>query len=512
MSDMIVYSRHCQNTWYWGDNQVQNNMEFRSKLEYDGFEVYSNSLTTQNKSRFILAKREHEKYMIIEGEMKKFFSGEELNGYYICPLSVENSLALRKIIRHLNPSPIKTKGISFGMGDRLGYATSGHLELIDSNFVQPVPAQQSIRELELTGRTFREVLASAVWGAFQVGYKGSFAADGDHLKKAREVKDALDAGYSMITLDCSEKICNSIYSMSIEQQRELYQNLPDERRAQLELRYLNKQTPVGVFGEKDFLESILIYQEAISFIDEIFWTFLFDKEDVSFEISIDETANPTTPLGHYFVASELVKYNGIRVASIAPRFVGKFQKGVDYVGDISEFIVQLKLHQKVAKEWGYKISFHSASDKFSIFPYLSELTEGSFHIKTSGTSWLECIHLIAIKDPDLLREIYDFCIDHLEEARLHYDVDVTKESCPNIYEIASNDFSEILNNPSVRQLFHINYGNILKESESKSTNLREKIFELLDLYEEEYTNLIETHFYNHFKSIGIPIKQRNTPK
>ena len=87
-------------------------------------------------------------------------------------------------------------------------------------------AQQSMRELSLTGRNYKDVLDAASWAVFQEGYTSGFGADGDHLKKTEEVKMAIDCGYSMITLDCSEHINNSVPGLSREEVDRMYASIP----------------------------------------------------------------------------------------------------------------------------------------------------------------------------------------------------------------------------------------------------------------------------------------------
>src|SRR5699024_7212699 len=127
----------------------------------------------------------------------------------------------------------------------------------------------------------------------------------------------------------------------------------------------------------------------------------------NFEISIDETETVTSPQAHFFVANEL-KSNKVNVFSMAPRFCGEFQKGIDYVGDLHQFENELMEHANIASFFGYKLSIHSGSDKFSVFPIIARHTEGVLHVKTAGTNWLEAIRVIAQQNPDLYRRLHRF--------------------------------------------------------------------------------------------------------
>ena len=118
----------------------------------------------------------------------------------------------------MSPVVHKGKKVTIGLGDRLGLASPGHIRTVTDLDVFPVLAQQSIRELNLTGRTYDDVISAAAWAVFQQGYKKGYGADGDHLKTAEEVKMALDIGMTMITLDCSDHID---YDAANEDAREL---------------------------------------------------------------------------------------------------------------------------------------------------------------------------------------------------------------------------------------------------------------------------------------------------
>ena len=142
---------------------------------------------------------------------------------------------------------------------------------------------------------------------------------------------------------------------------------------------------------------------------------------VDFEISIDETATPTSPEAHYLVANEL-RDRGVTIFSMAPRFCGEFQKGIDYIGDIAQFERELASHAAIAVHFEYKLSIHSGSDKFSVFPLIGQYTNGLFHIKTAGTNWLEAVRVVAKVNPSLYRRMHQYALDHFSEATAYYHV------------------------------------------------------------------------------------------
>ena len=129
-------------------------------------------------------------------------------------------------------------------------------------------------------------------------------------------------------------------------------------------------------------------------------------------MSVDETESPTTAAQHYFIASELSR-RGVKLDSLAPRFCGQFQKGVDYIGDIHELEENFRVHAGIARHFGYKLSLHSGSDKFSVFSSFASCCDGHFHVKTAGTSWLEAMAVVAETEPQLYRRIHAFALGAL---------------------------------------------------------------------------------------------------
>ena len=153
----------------------------------------------------------------------------------------------------------------------------------------------------------------------------------------------------------------------------------------------------------------LLYQHLVQVSDNRSW---------EVEVSVDETETPTTPAEHVFWARELTRL-GVHWVSLAPRFVGTFEKGVDYIGDLTAFAQDVALHAAIARAYGpYKLSLHSGSDKFSIYDICVEATRGLVHLKTAGTSYLEALRTIGELDPPLLREIYAFACQHYEADRV----------------------------------------------------------------------------------------------
>lgn len=447
------------------------------------------------------------------GPLYQELEGSEAEGapvaVKVCPLSVANSKVIRRYFPFTNPVSLAKAKTTIGLGDRLGLASGGHLRLLRQYpAVRPVLAQQSMRELNLTGRTYEEVLADAVWAVFQEDYQLGFGADGDHLKKPAEVQTALAAGYTMITLDCSEHIRNLRPDQTAEIER-LYAALPPAERSRLEEAFLGQtfKLKTGLafrFTPESLRYNAAVYQEAINFAVGIYHELLKPlTEPVDFELSIDETETPTAPLSHFFVAAQLGAA-GVKVNSLAPRFCGEFQKGVDYRGDLAQFTGEYQEHTKIAEHFGYKLSIHSGSDKFAVFPVIGRESKGHVHVKTAGTNWLEAVKVIISADPALYREIHRFALEHLEEAKRYYHVSADPERIPALSALRDGELPALMAMDDARQLIHITYGLILTAKAADGRYLfRDRIYTCLLENEELYYRFLADHIGKHLEKLGL---------
>jgi hypothetical protein len=215
------------------------------------------------------------------------------------------------------------------------------------------------------------------------------------------------------------------------------------------------------------------------------WRHIRDRRDGPFvtEVSMDETDLPQTP-PQLLVILAMLADEGIPVDTIAPKFTGRFNKGVDYVGDLPqferEFAADVAVLAYAAARYGLpsgiKLSVHSGSDKFSLYPVIRRTlaaTGAGVHLKTAGTTWLEELIGLAEAGGDglaLAREIYATAVDHVDELCGPYAtvIDIDRARLPAAAELASwpgprlaatirhvptnPDF-----NPHVRQLLHVSF-------------------------------------------------------
>ncbi len=473
---------------------------------------------------FILKKIRRGREILIfsnSGEPGAGFEGEtsDLGGVMLktCPVSHENMDELRRVFPFTRPVPLGLK-TSFGMGDRLGIATPGHIHAARGYNFAPILPQQSIREMTRTGRSPFEVMDDACLGVFQEGYRFPFGADADHLKTEEDVRSTAAAGFTFYTIDPSDHLNFDADSMGEEEISAAFDALFEDEKSKEALlgRYSDKfelkdaetgAAAVFVFTAQDTKRIAVKYLSAVRHTIKMYRVLMeiFGEADrFDFEMSVDETPTPTTPAEHLFVAVEL-RRAGVNPQSLAPRYVGQFQKGIDFIGDTAQFAASLERHSIIARNFGgYKLSIHSGSDKFSIFPIVGRITRGRFHEKTAGTSYLEAMRVVARRAPALYREIHKYALDRFEEDRASYHVTTNLKNIPRIDSVADDHLEMLFDSIDSRQLIHITYGSVLtQKDESGALVFYDRVMDVLDEFEEDHYAGLEKHFLKHITSLGI---------
>lgn len=473
--------------------------------------VYPRSYTQEGEISLVMFKQDGKKYLYVKGTGSFF---EELSGEAagedskIVPCDHANRLVLNRYLDYTKPRAFGNKVTTMGVGDRLGLASPGHIAIMRQYEVKPILAQQSIRELSLTERDINDVLDSASYATIQEGYTGGFGADGDHLKLEADIKLALDSGMSMLTLDCSDYIRNEVPEMTPAELEKAYMELSEEIRSHYEAAYLDRTfEAAGMsihFDREELMYNVMLYHDALNYMVHIYHEFIKKADhEIDFEISIDETATVTKPESHFFVAQELIN-EGVQVNSLAPRFIGEFQKGVDYMGDLADFEVDLAKHANIAKYFDYKLSIHSGSDKFSAFPIIAKHTEGLFHLKTAGTNWLEAVRVLAKHNPELFRKMHTYAFEHFPEAQAYYHITPDLTTIKPLDEVADSELPEYMNDRNARQVWHVTYGVLLTAVDEAGERLfKNDFFANMDEFEEEYRESLVNHIGKHLETLQL---------
>ncbi|MBU0495840.1 MAG: tagaturonate epimerase family protein [Chloroflexi bacterium] len=429
----------------------------------------------------------------------------------LCPADARHAAVLRAALPHLRPQPLGLS-TSVGLGDRLGRATPGHVRAVQGTApgasVTPVFAQQSIRENARTGRTPQQVIDDATWGLFQEGWRAPWGADADHLKTPADIDVCAAAGFTMYTIDPGDHVDNTVQSASPSDLRDRFHALPwntlEDSPSALDARY---QDRVFEFGDLVFKLDVLTlvraaakYGRAIAHVTVMarHLAQVMGDHPYEVEVSVDETETPTSPAEHVYIATELRRL-GVQWASLAPRFVGRFEKGVDYIGDpsmdsgqaLAEFEAEFAQHAAIAWHLGpYKLSLHSGSDKFSIYPIAARHTEGLIHVKTAGTSYLEALRTIARVDPALFRDILALARAHYEADRASYHVSADVGRVPPPEVLRDDELPALLDDFHAREVLHVTFGSALDV-------YGDRLRAVLDAHEETYYAALEAHLGRH---------------
>ena len=169
--------------------------------------------------------------------------------------------------------------------------------------------------------------------------------------------------------------------------------------------------------------------------------------------------------------------------------------------DKDKFKKQLQLHFGIAQKFGnYKLSIHSGSDKFSVYPIIGEVTGGKYHVKTAGTSWVEAMKMVAITHPSLYREVHTFALESFKEATKLYHVTADLGNIPTLEEVSDTDLEALFENNDARQLIHITYGFILRaKTKDGSYRFRDRLYDAWEEEEDTHYALIEKHIGKHLQ-------------
>ena len=381
---------------------------------------------------------------------------------------------------------------SYGFGDRLGLATPGHIASVKGTKFAPIFAQQSVRENARTGRTPQQVMDDAKRAVDAAKWDAPWGADADHLKTVDDIPPFVDAGYTFFTVDPGEYVDNAADSDLLDVLKRkvaLFINWDH-----LSMLYLdqNGEQVWGNFEAVSLQRAMVKYDHAIRHAVSMFKRLSELTDAFDFEVSVDETDSPTTPLEHFFIANELTRL-GVRFTSLAPRFMGRFEKGVDYIGDLNALDTELAKHAAVTAHFGtYKLSLHSGSDKFSVYPLIAKYWGERIHVKTAGTSYLEALRVLAKFTPDLFLKIYELGCERYETDKRTYHVSAQLDELP-----ATDDLPSLLDHFHAREMLHVTFGSALAQFGAE-------IRQVLVKQETAYLEGLRTHFDKHLQLLQKP--------
>jgi hypothetical protein len=471
------------------------------------------AIATVNNARLGLTERNGSSQLIVEAPatspLVAACEGERTvadgNVTLIGPLSPQNAAALRAHVSWLRPQLLGA-ATSAGMGDRLGLATPGHIAAIRAagQGVAPIFAQQSIREMQRTNRTPQQVLDDAMWAIFAHNWQGGYGADADHLKTTADIDTCLAAGFTFFTIDPSAHVDPAADTDDEGALARKLAALPWTNLASsaddLMRRYAGQavelETQRITITPESLTRAAVKYGAAVAHVAALYRHLAAQSAPFELEISVDETDTPTSHAEHLYIVRELLRL-GVSWVSLAPRYVGDFEKGVEYRGDLAALAADLAGHAEIARAYGdYKLSLHSGSDKFSVYPIIAELTRGRVHLKTAGTSYLEALRVLAEAEPALFRTILAFAAARYPTDRATYHVSADVARLPAPASLSDADLPALLEDHDARQILHVTFGSTLAEFGAQ-------IKGALHTHAALYAQTLERHFVRHIAPLAV---------
>jgi hypothetical protein len=386
---------------------------------------------------------------------------------------------------------MKLPTFTLGIGDRFGHQGKAQLRALQKAVAHGVEVSpvwnKSNREHNLIGTEPSSLRAEADEAVASLGWKAPYFVDADHIN-LKTVDRFLEAS-DFFTIDVADSIGKEPDPAAVERLVAKHAGDPID--------YPGLSAPI-LRGKEQITDAAAKFLAAMQEAGEVYRHIAARKPAGSFavEVSTDEASAPQTPAELYLILAMLAD-EGVPVATIAPKFTGQFNKGVDYEGNIADFTREFEDDLIVLKHAGpalglpegLKLSVHSGSDKFSIYPVINRLVKkhgSGLHLKTAGTTWLEEIAAIAGSGEEgktLAAGIYADALARYEEVTAPYAtvLHIDKALLPPAVEVVSWDGARLSRaivheqtcpdfNPHVRQLFHVAF-KLAAESGSKFTDL-----------------------------------------
>jgi len=369
---------------------------------------------------------------------------------------------------------------SFGVGDRFAHQAKAQLHafemlLRDGVVVAPV-WNKSNREHTFIGSEPQSVFDAAQAAVQDAQWSHGWHVDADHIRL--ETVDRFIACSDFFTIDVADSIGKPADARDVEAFLDRHPELIGRQHiANLQEPFTSTRADVQAVAAK--------YLLAVQDAGKIFRHVAAAKGAAHLiaEVSMDETDAPQTPSELLVILAALADEK-IPLQTIAPKFTGRFNKGVDYVGDLAqferEFYDDLAVIAHAVAQYGLpanlKLSVHSGSDKFSLYPIIRKAlakTGAGVHIKTAGTTWLEEIIGLSEAGGDglvLAKEIYEYALAHVDELCAPYAsvIDIDRSQLPSAEEVhgwsgprLASAIRHIPSHPefnaNIRQLLHVSF-------------------------------------------------------
>ena len=412
---------------------------------------------------------------------------------------------------------MKLEKYSFGMGDRFLHQGAAQLQSIINARAQGIDItpvwNKSNREHEIVGTEPRSLRKEADDAVSKLGWKGSYRVDADHINLA--TVDGFIHCSDFFTIDVGDAIGEAA---------------SDEDIAAFVNRHARYAGRLKIPGAGDFdvtretLESIArVFLKAVQTAGVIYRHIVEHRgSDFIPEVSMDETENPQTPLEMFFILAAIAD-EGIPAQTIAPKFTGRFNKGVDYVGDVDQF--EKEFNDDLAtiafaiSEFGLpdnlKLSIHSGSDKFSIYGPIRDAlkrTGAGIHVKTAGTTWLE--ELIGLAEAGgeglaIAKEVYAKSLEHKDALCEPYAtvIDIDAAQLPTAETVnawTGEQFARALRHNQADPLYNLHLRQFLHVGYKVAAQMGDRYYNALKKFEADVArNVTENLWERHIKILFL---------
>lgn len=412
---------------------------------------------------------------------------------------------------------MKIEKYSFGLGDRFFHQGKAQLQAIEKAReagVDIAPVwNKSDREHVIVGTEPQSLRDEADAAVAALDWKGNYYVDADH-----------------ITLKTVDRFLNCSDFFTLDVGDDIGEKASDEDIASFVNKHNRYTGTLEISGAGSFeVTTEMLKAAAVTYLKSVqtagqVYRHIVENRGPDFvpEVSMDETMNPQTPLELFFILA-MIADEGIPVQTIAPKFTGRFNKGVDYVGDVAQFEKEfnddLAAIALAVQEFGLpdnlKMSVHSGSDKFSIYEPIARAlkrTGAGIHIKTAGTTWLE--ELIGLAEGGgeglaIAKEVYASALANIDALCTPYAtvIDIDRSKLPSAETVngwSSVQYADALrhvpSNPAynlhLRQLLHVGY--------KVAAQMGDRYYDALKTFETDVSrNVTENLWERHVKPLFL---------
>ncbi len=455
------------------------------------------------------------------GVLSDPFQGDSYHQKYslkICDLSKENTNCLMDLFAYTRPISLRSYSMTVGFGDQLGLAIPGILRAIRKFEARPVLTK--FLEKESTEKNANRFIREPVWAIFQENYQEGYGTDRNHLNSLQDVKCALDSGASVITLDLSGKMNPDVFREPEELINRRFCEEIDEGDAKVILHlFLDKEFqfrgPEGNFSfrfdEQSVKRNTLFFQKALDFTEEVYeWIRIRTKNQATIDlgISLEKMPFPTSPEHHFFLALQL-SHRGVHLQFLAPQIFGGFRNDVNFNEDQKASREQFYQHLLIAEDYGYKISIRGKNPS-SLLSGIGGLANEFMHLRLPDLSWLEAMRLVTLFRPALYREMHSYSLSEFsQKSRLQHPL----EQKPKLEELSDEGLSALLDQEDSREFIQIAFKDLLHAaSQSGEYIFRNKLYETLNRYEEDYWSLLEASIERDLNALGVKKRTNRSTK